>query len=632
MRAAVAARVSALAKVAAWIAAGATALALVAGWQELAFRAASAHGDTAFYSGWIGQWRGGESFTPPAGSRNLPTGLAGPVAPRRAAGSELVLPVHADGGYRLRVRLAQLDNSRSDPPRLAVWLEGEPPVEIATLGGNGKPEGTPASYEALLAGRTRCGFNRVHLRAMAGSWISLGRVDVVLERRWPAALAASAALAGGLAWLIAAGAALAAWRLRGGSEPWLALAARRTALALSACLLALLAGELALRAVATRSPAVRNLLYSARDPVEAARSEDFLAWLRGHRCASLPCSTWNDGLYFDRNGFHTLAYEAAKPAGTKRLVGIGDSFMFVGGTVPYPDQLFARLSAEVRAASARQWETIDLGWPCIGIATETEVLRHEGLRLDPDVVVWTIYLGNDVTDEQEGAPLMPASLASERVNGPWSAPAIDAVARRSRLLRLTAHLGMLGRDAPGLLIKPCAPSPAVARAGARCGVLAPEETVPYDPQAKHAPDDVFLRFAADRVDTMYRVDGKPRIEPQIRLLLSRMAAARRLLATRRALVVVVPDALQVSAARRAQAVAARADLGTLPLDFQFAHREVVTGLLGAELAVLDLAPAFEAAEHEGRSPYQPNDEHLNVNGNHLAAELIAAELGRRGWL
>ncbi len=622
-----------VAKVAAWIGAGATALALLAAWQELRFRAASAHGDTAFYAGWIGQWRGQESFTPAAGSHNLPTGLAGPVPPRRDAGSELVLPVIADPGYPLRVRVAQLDNSRDDPPRLVVWLEGESPAEIATLPGNGSPEGTRGSYEARLAGSTRCGTNRVHLRAIAGSWISLGRVEVLLERRWPSALATSAATAGCMAWLIAASAAGVAWRRRAGRAPWLVLAVGRAGLVLAASLVALAAGELAVRWIATRSPPVRNILYSARDPVERARSEDFLGWLRGHRCASLPCSTWNDGLYFDRNGFHTLAYEVAKPAGTTRLLGIGDSFMFVGGTVPYPDQLFARLSAEVRAASRRRrWETIDLGWPCIGIATETEILRHEGLRLDPDVVVWTIYLGNDVTDEQEGAPLMPEALAADRVGTHASAAWIDALARHLRLARLAAHLGMLGREAPGLLIAPCRPSPGAAHASERCGVLAPEETAPYDPDARHQPDDAFLRFAKDRVDTMYRVDGQPRIAPQIRLLVRRMAAARRLIADRRALVVVLPDALQVSAARVTQVLAVHHELRTTPLDFAFPHREVMAGLLASGLAVLDLAPPFEAAEREGHSPYQPNDEHLNVSGNHLAAGLIAAELERRGWL
>jgi hypothetical protein len=311
--------------------------------------------------------------------------------------------------------------------------------------------------------------------------------------------------------------------------------------------------------------------------------------------------------------------------------------MFEGGPVPYRDQFFVRLGEALRVASpARRWEPINLGRSCIGIPTEVAILSREGLRLDPDVVLWTLYLGNDISDEQEGAPLLPAELAASTSRRPGAArgpvSAAAWLSGRSLYLRLASRVLLLAREAPGQLLPPCdSPPAAVAPAGRGCGELDPAAAQPYDPNAKTTTDESYDRYALDRVNTMYRVDGRPRIEPAIRLLLARMAAARARVEGRRLLIAVIPDELQVAPAERQRVLAAHPELATVPLDFEGPHEGVVLGLREQGYAVLDLTPAFRVATSRGQRLYQPNDGHLSVAGNHLTADLLFAELRARGW-
>jgi hypothetical protein len=614
--------------------------ALAGGWSELRFSAARQRADRVFTGTWRAWWSG-TSFTPHEGSTQVPLDLAALGSERPQTGSTLDLPLRADPGHRVRVRVSQLESDDDDPPVLEVSLNGGPPARIVTERGKGLPLeeieiGHLAEYVVDVPGHTLCGNQTVRVEAIRGQWLGIARIDVNLVPPavcgvWRPLAALAAVLALGALGTLAAARAPRSPERRGGR-----FTVARVVLTVASFAVALGCAEGLLRVLTPGSRPLRQLLGVGEEVIGITRRRagaDVLRWLRGHRCAPQPCSVWSDGFRLNRDGLHTHNYEVAKAPGVHRLLGIGDSFMFSGGPVPYEDQFFVRLSRWVaNAEPTGRWESINLGLSCLGVPSELAVLRHEGLRLEPDLIVWALYLGNDITDEEAGAPFLPPALAAdipapqETANAWRTTPALLLPRLAGRLLRIV-------REEPQLLVPSCDASSAQTEspAAAECGHLETPE-VPFDPLAKLTSDAAFARYERSRLYVMYRPAVRESLAGRVALLVERMAAAQRLVGSRRLLVVLLPDEYHVSPAARQRALAAAPELAGEALDFEYPHRAVAEGLDGLGFAVLDLDPAFRAAAAAGEALYAPNDGHLSVAGNHLAAEAIAAELRRLGWI
>jgi hypothetical protein len=94
-------------------------------------------------------------------------------------------------------------------------------------------------------------------------------------------------------------------------------------------------------------------------------------------------------------GIRAPAPALDKPAGSVRVVGIGDSVMF-GWGVPYEQSYLPALEARLRAAAPeRGWEIVNLAVPGYNTVMEVETLRVKGRRFKPDVVV-VGYVWNDL--------------------------------------------------------------------------------------------------------------------------------------------------------------------------------------------------------------------------------------------
>jgi lysophospholipase L1-like esterase len=95
------------------------------------------------------------------------------------------------------------------------------------------------------------------------------------------------------------------------------------------------------------------------------------------------------------DGIRAPAPAPDKPAGTVRVVGIGDSVMF-GWGVPYERSYLPALRDRLRAeAPDRRWDVVNLAVPGYNTAMEVETLRVKGLRWAPDVVI-VGYVWNDL--------------------------------------------------------------------------------------------------------------------------------------------------------------------------------------------------------------------------------------------
>ena len=101
---------------------------------------------------------------------------------------------------------------------------------------------------------------------------------------------------------------------------------------------------------------------------------------------------WSGGglhtpLALNAEGFRDRDYAKPKPPGVRRIVGIGDSYMFGWGVPTGKDYLAVleeRLAAEV---PGERWEVLNMAVPGYNTAMEVETLKARGLAYEPDVVV-----------------------------------------------------------------------------------------------------------------------------------------------------------------------------------------------------------------------------------------------------
>ncbi|MCP5101640.1 MAG: hypothetical protein GY943_39350 [Chloroflexi bacterium] len=100
--------------------------------------------------------------------------------------------------------------------------------------------------------------------------------------------------------------------------------------------------------------------------------------------------TINDLGLRDRDG---ITYE--KPDGVQRILFLGDSIT-AGMQVPLEDTFVKRLESHLGESNPGEWETINGAVNGFGTDNELIYYRLEGTQFEPDIVVLDIYLANDI--------------------------------------------------------------------------------------------------------------------------------------------------------------------------------------------------------------------------------------------
>lgn len=94
-------------------------------------------------------------------------------------------------------------------------------------------------------------------------------------------------------------------------------------------------------------------------------------------------------------GWKDVEHELEKPAGTYRILFVGDSYTYGYSSL---EDLYARQVERIlRQRGYENVEVLSMGVGSWGTDHALEVLRHEGLDYDPDLVVYQ-FCSNDVTD------------------------------------------------------------------------------------------------------------------------------------------------------------------------------------------------------------------------------------------
>jgi hypothetical protein len=144
---------------------------------------------------------------------------------------------------------------------------------------------------------------------------------------------------------------------------------------------------------------------------------------------TLPPSAVLDGV-FGHVETNALGYRGPspatveKPAGTRRVLVLGDSFVF-GWGVPEEDSIPGQLRARL-ANPAAPVEIVNAGYHAgAGPDAYYAYLRREGMALAPDVVVLVVFTSNDIDDVGETRWLEtdaiggPTRVQSIRLYGDW---------------------------------------------------------------------------------------------------------------------------------------------------------------------------------------------------------------------
>jgi len=96
-------------------------------------------------------------------------------------------------------------------------------------------------------------------------------------------------------------------------------------------------------------------------------------------------------------GLRGREVERRKPAGTYRILGIGDSFT-LGAGVRDDDTFLRRLESSLNAGGARRYEVLNAGVEGYNTRDEVLYLERQWLALDPDLVLIGFYLNDAYSD------------------------------------------------------------------------------------------------------------------------------------------------------------------------------------------------------------------------------------------
>jgi len=284
----------------------------------------------------------------------------------------------------------------------------------------------------------------------------------------------------------------------------------------------------------------------------------------------------------------------AKPAGTQRVLFVGDSF--VQGYTVERDDLFVDLVERAFTADGRKIEAVNGGTE--GWSTDQEVvwLQKEGLSFAPDAVVFCFFQ-NDVWGDQLASytGLPKPRFPAQGDGSTWERPAGDAPERSGWFATHTCLGGFFHGMATGTRY----------RADLVLGNMGADEAVVL----KSAPAPF--------------VDGWARTTTALRALKAACEKAQSKL-----LFVAIPSREQVEPGAKERWGAAHG-LPESEFDPDLPSERVLAAAANAGIpatALLDPRPALKTAAKDGTPLYFAKDFHVNPAGNRALARAIFERL------
>jgi hypothetical protein len=335
-------------------------------------------------------------------------------------------------------------------------------------------------------------------------------------------------------------------------------------------------------------------------------------------------------------GYRDVEHELEKPAGVYRIAVLGDSFM-EAGQVDLEDSFARVLERELGRLAERRFEVINLGCSGYGQVQELLALREEGLAYAPDLVLLAFLLDNDLRNnhpalEQEmgwfpGRPFARLGAGGElEIFTPGGERGyMDMQAQEQRLElkhrarsfweRTLIHDRWMRAFSRG--------GNAAAQPAADPNVWLGAYATRFDPGLFQRGRDRPAYTAAD-YERMW-AEARASLGPLIGALRDECRAAGAEL-----VVFTVPAMAEVD---QPYQELVRSQYPTLELDLDHENDEIVASCREQGVALIDLLPAFRAAQSPRRTLlHHLEDRHWNAAGHRLAAREVAAALASSGVL
>ncbi len=404
---------------------------------------------------------------------------------------------------------------------------------------------------------------------------------------------------------------------------------RTALLVLVQCLLVFLLVEVALRLARSHFEGLDRLLYL---PEVSTRFDEVetLEELLSHSMLGYRPFKGSSGFMLNSRGLRTPEYEREPAPGTYRVVVIGDSFAYASGGTPYGFHWPYLTGVGLAEARSEPVEVVNLGAPGVGAAFYYRMWQLEGSKLGADQVVLSLFLGNDLTDEQG----MKAELGGER-------SLLDRLVLRSLAVRAARALVLLqgleesgsepeselSGDSAGGPVAPAGSVPTPSESSEQpvggYEVMAYREN--FDPERPTMRPKVYMQTTFDRMRVAMKRNRRA-VDDRMGRIFAALGAIRDEVeaAGGRFTVMLIPDEYQVSESLR-RVVLER--LGTLPEDYDLRQPQDVAleWCESTGIDCLDLLPALDQASRDARQ-YKPRDTHWNYAGNALAARVLLDHL------
>jgi hypothetical protein len=322
------------------------------------------------------------------------------------------------------------------------------------------------------------------------------------------------------------------------------------------------------------------------------------------------------------HGFRDREHTYDKPAGTRRVVLLGDSFI-EALQVPFEQSVTPKLEQAV-ARQAGPVEVINLGVSGSGTARQYLTLREYGLRYKPDLVL-LFFVGNDVSDNSQrlhGKPFVPypvpgpdGHLARDDAGRPRFTPFADQPSRLgpvADLLRAHSKSYRVVREA-------------IDTAPSLNGFLYRLGLVSTPPEQVNRPSPTNFGF-----HEIYRRPPAPVWAEAWTLTEDLLAATRDLAESSGARfgVVLVPSSWEVYPEHWEAILREVPAMRDVPLDLEQPSRRLNAFLTAHGIPHLSLLPDFRARAADQPPLYIAGDAHWTAAGHRLAAESLGARVSQ----
>lgn len=280
-------------------------------------------------------------------------------------------------------------------------------------------------------------------------------------------------------------------------------------------------------------------------------------------------------------GFKDIEFNREKERGAYRILGIGDSFTF--GVVPYEHNYLTLLEDMLNSQRGGQrYEVINMGIPGGSLDDYLSLLLREGLELGPDLVLVSVFLGNDLVET--GQHRTVTSYVASLVRFLWQVPEL----------------------------------------------LEARQINPWTTYEDEQPTFSYERFLDIEVARapIYLLTN-PETEKWLGNAVKYVHEINRICVFKNArlLIVLIPDELQIDGALQ-RAVLQKWKVPPRDMDFSLPNKMLSLELEQAGISYVDLLEPFRLVSSHTRL-YKPYDTHWNIAGNRLAAETIYNYIAKR---